>query len=178
MKQSMKSPAGGASKHRIPFNLIDFLLIVVMIYAGIGLYSVLTGTGSGTEQTSPERKTIEYQITVSAIRDEFQGKAVIGDKIWDLASQTSLGEVIDVTYSDATVTVADPESGRMTEVPLPGYLSMTLKITVEAQISEGFTIVPSDAGQEAFEILLGKKISFCLPDLSYEGTVTAMKQAV
>ena len=137
MKQSTKQQSQGNMKRRIPFNIIDFLLIAFIIYACIGLYSALTGAGSENEMVQPQAQSIEYQITVSAIREEFQGKAVIGDKIWEYETGILLGEVTDVTYSSATTPVLDPESGKMTEVPLPGYLTLTLRIRAEAQIENG-----------------------------------------
>lgn len=154
------------SSRRFSFNIIDFLLIALMAAAAFALIYLFTRPDSSAGTSEEQGAVIEYRITLPSVREEFQGKAGIGDAIWLSGVGTDLGEVVNVTYSDATVMVIDKENGKQVIVADPGRLTMTLTIRANAEMNDGFYRI------NGFEIQLGKKIGFCLPGFTGSGSVS------
>ncbi len=152
------------SKRKIKFNIIDVLLILLIIALSYLLWRVISTelTADRDENTVP----IEYSLTVSSIRKEFQGKAGIGDTVRDYETGHVIGKIVDVSYADATIVSYDATSGQSKEVPYLDYLTMTLTIQADAEITSGFYQI------DTFQVQIDRKVTFALPGLCLEGTLT------
>lgn len=159
-----------AFSKRFTFNIIDVILIVLILASLASLIYLFT---AADDSDTPEVKKVllEYSITIPSIREELQGKAGIGDAIWEAEMGTVIGEVIDITYAPAVKETIDRATGQAVTTQVPGYMNIILTVQTEANAESGFYRVAE------YEFQLGRTVTFCLPDLTGTGTITDMSFA-
>ncbi len=157
-----------SSSRRFAFNIIDFLLILVILAAISAMVYLIANPQSAENQDKTQTVMLEYQITVPSLREEFQGKAGIGDTLRDSLTGMPLGEIVDITYAAAMHHGINQLTGETVSTPKAGYLTMTLTVRTEADRKDGFLAV------DETEMQMGKQISFLLPNLTASGYLSAM----
>ena len=161
----MKNPS---NHRRISFNIIDLLLILIILAATAGLVYLFVSSAKDTTEVKNDTVMLEISLTADAFPEELQGKAAIGDICWEEASGIDLGEVIDVTYRQATVSHYDPETASMTAIARPGLYTMTITLRTKAERTDGYLRVGG------IEILQGAVLHLRLPSLAATATVSGM----
>ncbi len=156
------------TKRSFSFNIIDVLLILMIVAASVLLVKVIRD--EQLESKEETKAPITFTLTVTPIREEFQGKAGIGERLRDAESGAVLGEIVNVTYNEASVLTYHPDTGEQILSPYPGYLTMTITLRAEADVSSGFYRVGD------YELQLGRSVSFHLPGLSESATLTALEE--
>lgn len=150
---------------RFTFNIIDVILIMLILASLASLIYLFTAADD-TDTTDVKKVLLEYSITISSIREDLQGKAGIGDAIWDAEKGTALGEVIDVAYAPTVKETIDRSTGQAITTQVPGYMNIILTVQTEANAESGFYRVAE------YEFQLGRTVTFCLPDLTGTGVIT------
>ena len=116
------------------FNVIDVLLILLILAAGVWLFFVLNPASAPSSGTKTEK--IELVFTQEALRSEFKGNVNIGDAFLLAGDGQRIGEVIGVSYGDSVYLGTDPETGEQVRSVLPGYIRMEVTVLAEAEIAE------------------------------------------
>ena len=118
-------------KKAYKFNIIDFLLIVLIIAAVSVLAYIMLGTNL---LTGSEDKTILYTIEITLIKNDFipaLNKITPGTKIIDSVRSYDIGEVQEVKITPAYSNNTDMDTGVVYNKPYPDF--STVRITVKAK---------------------------------------------
>ncbi len=115
------------------FNIVDIILILLIIAAGIvGIRLFTGGDKQGTEQT----KTYTYVVEGREVLDETVEAPVIGEKVFNSATSTYLGVVKEVSGEPYTEVIYSKEIGAYQKLPVEGYSNMQLTIEGNGEETE------------------------------------------
>ncbi|MCQ2426395.1 MAG: DUF4330 family protein [Lachnospiraceae bacterium] len=152
------------------FNVIDVILILLILAAGIWLWFILNPSGVPGSGTKTEK--IELVFTQEALRSEFKGNVNIGDAFLLAGNGQKIGEVIGVSYGDSVYLGTDPESGEQVRSVLPGYIRMEVTVLADAEISgDGTRTVGT------LPAAVGVTTDYRVPHLYGTATCTAVRSA-
>ena len=113
------------------FNIIDFLLIVLIVAAVSVLAYIMLGTNllTGSEDT-----TILYTVEITLIKNDFipaLNQITPGTKVIDSVRSYDIGEVQEVKITPAYSNNTDTEVGVVYNKPYPDF--STVRITVKTK---------------------------------------------
>lgn len=153
-------------KHK--FNFIDIILLTVILAAVVLLVYIFM---SGRIETFGNQSVlVEYQVSITRIREEFRGNVNVGDKVVDSVKLMSIGEVIDVQYSPSIFIVSELNSGDLQYPIYPEHLDMTITIRAEADLEKGMYLI------DGYRIAVGELVSIRVPDFTEIGYCTTIKE--
>ena len=114
------------------FNIVDILLILLVIAAGIiGAKLFLGGTG---QQAAAEMKTYSYVVQGQEVLEETAQFPVIGGKAFNSSTSVYLGTVTEVASEPHTETMYNRVTEQYEKVPIKDYCN--LSVTIEGQGTE------------------------------------------
>jgi len=117
-------------------NLIDLIIILVIVAAGVFLFYRSTRTVEKTSEAVPVKLTLFAENTFEHVLDQVKE----GDPVWDYSSNIELGTLESYTYHPFTGLIADGTGG-LVDVPVEGKYQANLVINAEGVISpHGVTI--------------------------------------
>ncbi len=155
-------------KKKFSFNIIDAALVVIALVA-IAILIFVFNNKDIVKPQGNEKVQIEYTVTVSPVREEFINLVKIGDKVTNTAVMESCGEVVTVTNSDYIYEGTNDATGEKVYTPYPGMKTMVIKIKANAAKTDyGYSV-------NGFDIVIGEKVSFRVPDYTGTGICTAIK---
>ena len=166
MKERTKSPVN--TKHRVrggKFNLIDFLLIVVVLLIIGALVYVFLPTSTIRNITADKTVDIDYTIEILGVDEQFIENIKENDTVLDSVSKNSLGTVTAVDYSTQyTELKYDEENDIGVLSPVKGKYNVTVTIaaTADFEAGEGYDV-------NGTRIAVGEKIYARFPDFVCEG---------
>jgi len=164
----MNNKPNTTAKRKFRFNFIDTILLLVIIAAAALIIYIFTSDGGfGTVDTV----TVEYQVLISGIRDEFKDFVQIGDKVIDSVGLFEIGEVTDVRYSTYMYAVNDPVTGTTVLTEYPEHSDMELHIRAEASLENGIYYI------NGYKIAVGTLVSFRTPNFTEQGYCTVLTEA-
>ena len=164
----MNNNAKENAKRRFRFNFIDALLLIVIIaVAALLVYIFTSDDGFGTVDTV----TIEYQVLISGIRDEFKDLVQIGDKVIDSVGLFEIGEITDVKYSQYMYAVNDEVNGVTVMTEYPEHSEMEVHIRAEASVEDGLYYI------NGYKIAVGTLVSMRTPNFVEQGYCTVITEA-
>ena len=151
------------------FNIIDFILIVIIIAAVLLLGYIMVGNNlfAGSENT-----TILYTVEIQLIRNEFitQAPLMKGAQIIDSVRSYDLGEIQEVKITDAYSNTTDLETGVVTRKAYPDHSKVT--ITVKAQCKKEKAKYEINGKT----IRVGARVDFRTPYLVSYGNCVAIEE--
>ncbi len=114
-------------------SIIDILVVVLIIVGAFGIYSRFFVAGPKVE-TSLSR--IEYTMKIREVRkgtvdalQNFKGT------VTDTTTKEFLGEIVDVTYTDA-IKAVELSNGKLKAAVLPERYDVTVTIQVDGKIND------------------------------------------
>ena len=145
------------------FNIIDFLLIVVIIAAVSVLIYIMLGNNifSGGENT-----TIVYTIEIPLIRNVFLGsvdKITKGTTIIESVRSYNIGEIQDVKVTDAYSITTNLITGVVDNKPYPDHSKVTITVMAKCKKEKGRYVVNGKS------IMTGTMLDFRTPYLVSHG---------
>lgn len=155
---------------RFSFNFLDALLLIIFVLAVAVLAYIFFGRGASTNVTQPEKVNLVYIIETKEVREELRGLVSVGDALVDTVSHYSLGEVINVQYSDMIYTGFDNESGLMVDSVYPGHIKLTLTVSAEADVVNGQYSIGG------YRISPGVKVYFRVPNFTHSGYCISLSE--
>ncbi|MCL2813922.1 MAG: DUF4330 domain-containing protein [Oscillospiraceae bacterium] len=163
--------AGITQKKARKFNIIDFILIMVILAAVALVVYIMLGNDvlGGSEDTA-----ILYTIEIDLIRNDFLSSAHLmtkGTKIIDSVRTNELGIVQDIKITDAFALTTDLEPGVIIEAPYPDYSKVVITVLAKCKKDKIKFVVN---GQP---IMVGMSINFRTPYLVSYGNCTSLAEA-
>jgi len=122
-----------AQKKAYKFNIIDFILIVIIIAAVSVLAYVILGNDV---LSSGENVTIVYSIEMALVKNEYIPaieKIVQGTPMTESVRFYNIGEVQSVKITDAYVNSMDLEAGVINQKPYPDYSKVVITVKAECK---------------------------------------------
>lgn len=154
-------------EQKFRFNIID-LFLVLLICAAVALV-VYIFSSNGVERKN-ETTTVQYQLEVQSMREEWQGLIQIGDKVFDSTTQTMIGEVVDVSYSPYVFIGFNDELGEVVYSDYPDHINMTVTISADAvKSADGYVV-------NGCTLKVGEDITFRTPKLSRQGNCVEIQE--
>ena len=159
-KDTSVRTSSGRKKMRI--NFIDIILILIIV-AAVAVLGYIILSPQINISSKAEAVTIQYQVEIVHLREEWKDNVEIGDDFIDYTTMESIGTVVDVRWSDEKFLSVNRDTGELVYVSYPDYI--TMNITVEAEA------VPAGIGYDVngVNLQIGPDIHFRLPNLCYEG---------
>ena len=157
--KSAKLSAVGRKKFHI--NFIDIILIlIILLTAAILGYVILS---PDIKKSSNDPVTIQYEVEIPHLREEWKNNVEIGDSFIELTTQKRIGTVVDIRYSPEIFTGVNLPTGELVYTNYTDYLTMIITVEAEAGYGEvGYDI-------NGYGIQIGPVIQFRVPGLCYEG---------
>lgn len=154
-------------EQRFRLNIIDVLLVLIIVAALALIVYIFSSDNSGKKN---ETMTIQYQLEVQSMREEWQGLIQIGDKVFDSTTQVLIGEVVDVSYAPYVFIGFNDELGEVVYSDYPDHVNMTVTISSKAEKSaEGYVI-------NGCSLKVGEDITFRTPKLSRQGNCVEIQE--
>lgn len=117
-------------------NLIDLLIVLVIIAAGIFVFLRTTRSGDGNEGAAPATMTFHVESTATHVVEQMEA----GASVWDYSSNVTLGTLTDFDYYDFMNPIADG-MGSYIAAPVEGSCQADLTVEVNGVIgTHGITI--------------------------------------
>lgn len=159
-KDTSVRTSSGRKKMRI--NFIDIILILIIV-AAVAVLGYIILSPQINISSKAEAVTIQYQVEIVHLREEWKDNVEIGDDFIDYTTMESIGTVVDVRCFDEKFLSVNRDTGELVYVSYPDYITMI--ITVEAEA------VPAGIGYDVngVNLQIGPDIHFRLPNLCYEG---------
>lgn len=164
----MKKTNTAGKKFR--FNFIDALLILIILAAAALLGFIFT-SGNLNMFGSTKTVQIEYVVQARNIRDEFKGvdgetenKFIrSGDRVTDTVTLYSIGEVVNVEYTDGVYVGVNRDENQVVNSLYPGHSNANITIRATAEVSErGYDV-------NGYKVAVGKLIAMRVPNFTCEG---------
>lgn len=152
------------------FNVIDVLLILLILIAGVFLFFVLKPVSTPGADAKTEK--IELVFTQEKLRSEFKGNVNIGDAFLLAGDGTKIGEVVGVSYGDSVYLGTDPATGEQVRSVLPGYIRMEITVLADAERTDG-----GERSVGTLPAAVGVSINYRVPHLAGTATCTAVRSA-
>jgi len=156
-----------APKKAYRFNIIDFILILIIAAAVSVLVYVMLGNDifMGSEEA-----IILYTIEIPLIKNDFLSNLdeMKGKKIIDSVRTNELGVVQDVKITDAVVLATNLETGITKETPYPDFSKVVITVRAKCKIDEPKFVVNGE------NIMVGISMNFRTPYLVSYGNITSL----
>lgn len=159
---------GNVKPRKHKFNFIDIILMTVILAAVVLLvYIFMSGR---IESFGTQSVLVEYQVSITRIREEFRGNVNVGDKVVDSVKLMSIGEVIDVQYSPSISIISESYAGDLKYPIYPEHLDMTITIRAEADMKNGMYQI------DGYRIAVGELVSIRVPNFTESGYCLTIKE--
>lgn len=99
-KDTSVRTSSGRKKMRI--NFIDIILILIIV-AAVAVLGYIILSPQINISSKAEAVTIQYQVEIVHLREEWKDNVEIGDDFIDYTTMESIGTVVDVRCSDRKV---------------------------------------------------------------------------
>jgi len=151
------------------FNIIDFVLVMIILAAVAVLLYVMLGNNllAGKENT-----TIIYTIEIDLLKNELVTAAnqiTPGTKITDSVRGYEIGEVQSVKITDATQNRTDLSTGVVSSKPFPNHSKVIITVKAKCVKEKARYVINGKT------IMVGVAISFRTPNFISYGTCTYME---
>lgn len=152
-----------AKRKSFRFNFIDVILLLIILGAAAILVYIFKSSGSDTTGiVDSNTKEIIYIIEAREVPDVFKGNVNIGDSVVDAVGLRPIGEVVDVTYSEAPFVYEADGSGTVMYSVYPDKLNISIKVRAIASITaDSYSI-------GGYIMSVGTKVYFRTPNLTGE----------
>ena len=124
-----------APKRKTRFNFIDALLILVILAAALLIVYFFASDGMGRNASAV---TLEYQVLITGVRNEYRDLIQIGDGVVDSVGLFEIGKVSDVKYEDYLYPVENNKDGTIVLSEYPEHSNIILYIRAQASLENGF----------------------------------------
>ena len=148
------------------FNIVDIILILLVIAAGIVGVKLFTG---GEKQDAGTTKTYTYVVQGREVLDETVTAPVIGDKVFNSGTSAYLGVVKEVTGEPYTEVIYSKEIGAYQKLPVEGYSNVSL--TVEGNGTE----TEKDITVEGTTVKVGMELNVKGKGYAFKGIVVEVR---
>lgn len=115
------------------FNIVDIILILMVIAAGIVGAKMFLG-GSSDADTAVTTKTYSYVVMGQEVLEETADFPVVGGNAYNSSTSAYLGTVKEVATEQFTETVYDKATSKYHKVPVEGYSN--IYVTIEGPGTE------------------------------------------
>lgn len=156
-----------AGKRKFRVSLFDILVIVLVILLALGFvyYKNLHRSAGNT-------LTQTYQMELTKMDENMEGKFQPGDKIIDKVKKQELGEVVSVEYVPSTQSVENLEEQIVVESEIPGKISAI--VTMKAECNDDGTKITTTSG---YDLAVGTEMSVVGPGYSGSGYLISMDRS-
>ena len=151
------------------FNFVDVMFLLVILAASAVLFYIFRPDVPVTDAGISSVKEIVYTLEAREIRSEFKGNVNIGDSVVDAVGLHPIGEVVDVTYTEAPFVYKANGSGEMIYSVYPDKINVIIKVKASADIGAGTYSIGG------FQISVGELVYFRTPDLTGESYCTSIE---
>lgn len=142
------------------FNIVDMILILLVIAAGIIGAKMFLGGGSQAD-TAAETKTYSYVVMGKEVVEETANFPVAGGNAYESSTSAYLGVVTDVKAEPFTETMFNRTTGKYEKVPVDGYSDIYLTIEGNGTETEKDIIVEGTTVKVGMELnVKGKGYAF------------------
>ena len=156
------------SGRKLPLNLFDIIIIVLVIAIAAGLIYVKTRS---VEKGGDADSTVEYSIELSSMSDRTEGMIKPGDKIEDKIKKLYMGEVKSVEFYPSTKEATDYETGDTVYTELPGLISARVVLTADCRQTESTITVNG-----GYVVRIGTEVSVLGPGYAGAGYVVGIER--
>ncbi len=140
------------------FNLIDFLLIVIVILIIGALVYVFLPTSIIKNITAEKSEEIQYSIEILGVDEQFLDNINENDVVLDSVTKSNIGTVTAVDYGiQHTQLEYDGEKGVLSPIVGKYNVIVTISATAEFEEGEGYTV-------NGTRIAVGEKINARFPN--------------
>jgi hypothetical protein len=150
-------------KRKGRFNLIDFLLILLVLLLVASIVYVFVPKNFVSGLFADKKYTIEYSVEFTGVDKKFLGNIQVGNPVLDSVSKANIGTVVAIDdstqYSELTYNGVE---GVMTPVIDKYNIVVTIKASVDYSEGKGYSI-------NGTRIAVGEKINARFPNFVYEG---------
>lgn len=149
------------------FNIVDVILILLVIAAGlIGAKMFL---GGGTGQTAAETKTYSYVVMGQEVVKETADFPVVGGNAYNSSTSAYLGIVKEVKTEPFTETMFNRATGKYEKVPVAGYSD--IYVTIEGNGTE----TEKDITVEGQTVKVGMELNVKGKGYAFKGIVVEVR---
>ena len=156
-----------APKRKTKFNFIDALLILVILAAAILIVYFFTSDGMGS---SASAVTLEYQVLINGVRDEYRDLIQIGDRVIDSVGLFEIGKVSDVKYEAYLYPVENAREGTIVLSEYPDHSNIILYIRADATVENGFYYI------NGYKLAVGTLVCVRTPNFTEAGYCTVITE--
>ena len=153
------------------FNIVDIILIVMVIAAGIIGAKMFLG-GSDEADTAVDTKTYSYVVMGQDVVEEIAELPVVGGNAYNSSTSAYLGVVADVKTEPYTETVYNEAAGKFEKAPVEGYSNIYL--TIEGKGAE----TEKDITVEGTTVKTGMELNVKGKGYAFMGIVVEVRDGV
>lgn len=150
------------------FNIVDMILILLVITAGIIGAKMFLGGGSQVN-IAAETKTYSYVVMGKEVVEETANFPVVGGNAYESSTSTYLGVVTDVKAEPFTETMFNRTTGKYEKVPVSGYSDIYL--TIEGNGTE----TEKDITVEGTTVKVGMELNVKGKGYAFKGIVMEVR---
>ena len=156
-----------AKKKNGRFNLVDFLLIVVLLLVIAVVIYMFAPFSKLRTWMDQEQKPIEYTVEILGVEQEFIDKIKENDVVVDSVSKNTIGKVSAVDYNTRYtelqyVSGSEENVGVLSEHPNRYNVIITISASADYVEEEGYSV-------NHCRIAVGEEMSLRFPDFACNG---------
>lgn len=149
------------------FNIVDVILILLVIAAGIVGAKLFLGGGTG--QTTAETKTYSYVVMGQEVVEETADFPVVGGNAYNSSTSAYLGIVKEIKTEPFTETMFNRATGSYEKVPVAGYSD--IYVTIEGNGTE----TEKDITVEGQTVKVGMELNVKGKGYAFKGIIVEVR---
>ncbi len=166
------APHYAKNKRKGRFNLIDFLLIVIVLLVVATVIHVFAPFSRLQSLVKSDSQTVEYTVEILGVEEELIDKIKENDAVLDSVSKNKMGTVIAVDYHTKYTELQyvqqnDQTVGVLAEHPSKYNIIVTISVNADYMEGSGYSV-------HSRRIAVGEKLSLRFPDYACEGYCIAL----
>ena len=120
-------------KGKYSFNVIDILLLLVIVLSVAAIVFLFFYDGSDKDvEVSDNTYEIVYTVKQEQLPGVLRGKINMGDAMFTLEGQKTLGRVIDFSYTNSVIKYFNPTDKVMASSMVEDKIDLTVKVNARA----------------------------------------------
>lgn len=148
------------------FNIVDVVLILLVVVAGIIGYRVFF---SSDAKNGGAQKTYTYVVEGQEVLDETANFPVVDGKVYNSSTSAYLGIVKDITTEPFTETIYNQTAGAYQKIPVEGYSN--IRLTIEGLGTE----TEKDITVEGTTVKVGMELNVKGKGYAFKGIVVEVR---
>ena len=149
-------------KRKAVFNVIDVLIILIVLAAGVLAYFIFFRSSGGSNEEK-EISKVRYVLQINELPAEYADNIKVDENVIDYGTHTSAGKVVAVDFENYVYVGHDKTTGEQRLTVMEDYVNLYVTVEGDASVINELYHVNDTS------VYVGKRLDMMMPNLFCTG---------